>query len=198
MGTIMMDRAEVQLITTSPPADDDATLARSAARDRQDFVALYDRYVGSIERYVAARTGSSDVEDLVSVTFTRALARIQTYRSERGSFAAWLFTIARNAVVDHYRERARVAPLEASEPVFASQTGPETATLAQEEAEWIRAALDTLTADQRDALALRYAGGLSFAAVAQTLGKSEPAAKMLVQRGLQALRRTAEKDHSHD
>jgi RNA polymerase sigma-70 factor (ECF subfamily) len=108
VGTIMMDRAEVKPITTSPPADDDATMARSAARDRQAFVALYDRYVGSIERYVAARTGSSDVEDLVSVTFTRALARIHTYRPERGSFAAWLFTIARNAVVDHYRERARV------------------------------------------------------------------------------------------
>lgn len=129
----MIGRAEVPGITGTTTEDDDAHLARAAARDRQAFVALYDRYVTSIERYIAARTGSSDVEDLVSATFTRALARIQTYQPERGSFAAWLFTIARNAVIDHYRERARSVPLEPSVPMATTQPGPEALALVQEE-----------------------------------------------------------------
>jgi RNA polymerase sigma-70 factor (ECF subfamily) len=191
-------RAEVQPITTHTRADDDAALARSAAHDRQHFMVLYDLYVGSIERYVAARIGSSDVEDLVSATFTRALARIHTYNQERGTFAAWIFTVARNAVVDHYRERARLSSLDPSGSLAAEQPGPEASALSQEEKEWVHAALGTLTADQRDALALRFAGDLSFAAVAQALGKSEPAAKMLVQRGLHSLRRNVEKDQRYD
>jgi RNA polymerase sigma-70 factor, ECF subfamily len=158
-------------------------------RDPQAFLALYDRYVPSIERYIAACTGQSDVEDLVSATFTRALSRIGSFRSERGTFAAWLFTIARNMVVDHHRRTDRRGEMNADDEPVERQPGPEAAAIANEESRRVHDALADLTAEQRDALALRYAVDLPFAAVAATLGKSEAAAKMLVQRGLQSLRR---------
>lgn len=178
--------------------DDDAALARAARADRQAFLTLYDRYVGAVERYIAARTGSSQVDDLVSVTFTRALAGIHTFRPERGTFTAWLFTIARHAVADHYRQSVHSARLDDPAQLAAGALGPEALAVAEEERQCVRNALRELTPDQRDALALRYAAELPFAAVARALGKSEPAAKMLVQRGLQALRRQYEKDASHD
>lgn len=174
----------------------DADLAARSAADRQAFLALYDRYVRRLELYVAARTGSSEVEDLVSVTFLRALSSIGTYRPERGLFAAWLFRIARNVVADHYRGRTGEASVEVPERVMDERPGPEGMAVAREERERIGAALTRLTAEQCDALALRYAADLSFAAVAKALGKSEPAAKMLVQRGLRALRRQLEEDRS--
>jgi RNA polymerase sigma-70 factor (ECF subfamily) len=176
----------------------DARLARAAIHDREAFVTLYDRYCGPVVRYVAAQTGSEQVEDLVSVTFTRALSRIHTFRPERGTFAAWLFTIARHAVADHYRERARTTPLQSIPAALASAPNPEAAALAREDGAQVLAALGKLTPDQRDALALRYDADLPFAAVARALGKSEPAAKMLVQRGLQALRRHYQKDATDD
>jgi RNA polymerase sigma-70 factor (ECF subfamily) len=178
--------------------DDDARLAWVAIHDREAFVTLYDRYCGPVERYVAARTGSEQVEDLVSITFTRALSRIHTFRPGRGTFAAWLFTIARHAVADHYRERARLAPSDGIAAVPASTPDPETVALAGEDRARIRAGFSKLTDGQRDALALRYAADLPFAAVARAMGKSEPAAKMLVQRGLQALRCHYQKDANDD
>lgn len=187
----------VDVPTTGFPSDDDTVLAQRATSDRDSFLQLYDRYVGSVERYVAARVASSNVEDLVSTIFTRALARIYTFQPDRGSFAAWLFTIARNAIVDHWRDQSRSVALGLAAEPSTGDPSPETFTIAAEEAHQVRAALEELTRDQRDALALRYAAGLSFSDVARTLGKSEPAAKMLVQRGLQALRRHFERDQGN-
>src|SRR5947209_14924385 len=85
---------------TSAPERDEA-LALAARQNRDAFLALYGRYVGRIERYVLARApNSSDVEDLVSIVFMRALARIHQFQPSRGTFAAWLFTIARNTATD--------------------------------------------------------------------------------------------------
>src|SRR5438067_7424500 len=85
-------------------AQSDEALALAARQDRSAFLALHGRYIDRIERYVLARTSNpSDVEDLVSIIFMRALEHIRQFQPHRGSFAGWLFTIARNAVSDHYR-----------------------------------------------------------------------------------------------
>jgi RNA polymerase sigma factor (sigma-70 family) len=193
-----MQHVDVNRVTEDPQSDTDAALARAAGVDRQAFLELYDRYVESIERFVAARTGSSEVEDLVSVTFLRALGNIHTYRPDRGSIGAWLFTIARHVVVDHYRDRARSISPQPVVAISPEQPGPEAVVLRWEEGRRVRTALVQLTVDQRDALALRYAADLPFAAVAASLGKSEAATKMLVQRGLHTMRRLLEKDTPHD
>jgi RNA polymerase sigma factor (sigma-70 family) len=66
---------------------------------------------------------------------------------------------------------------------------PEEQVLSSERADIVRRALSSLGADQQEAISLRFFGEFSFAEVGTTLGRSEPAAKMLVQRGLRVLRR---------
>jgi RNA polymerase sigma-70 factor (ECF subfamily) len=170
----------------------DADLATS--HDRAAFLELYDRYVARIERYVAARTSAADVEDFVSVTFERALARRASFKAGKGTYAAWLFAIARNAITDGYRARRGVAERQSAPVEEDPAPGPEQALLASEARLRVRSALRDLTDDQRDALALRFAAELPFNEVARALGKSEPAARMLVQRALHSMRRRLEED----
>jgi RNA polymerase sigma-70 factor, ECF subfamily len=172
----------------------DETLAVSARSEREAFLELYDRYVPAIERYVAARTGSADVEDTVSAIFLKALTRLRTFRPERGAFRPWLFTIARTTVVDGYRSRHAAVQSTDLSWIADPSPGPESAVLGAEARTATRAALATLTQEQRDALALRYAADLPFVEIARTMQRSEPAAKMLVQRGLHTLRRYLEEN----
>jgi len=188
----LIDKIDAVAVGNVVDEDSDAVLAREARDDRQQFVKLYDRYVDRIERYVLARTGrTSAVDDLVSATFMRALINIHTFHHRRGTFAGWLFAIARNIVSDHQRALRRLSGSEPADQID-SRPGPEMTTLRNEEAAAVRAALLRPTPDQREALALRYTGELAFAEVGQAMGKSEAAAKMLVQRGVQALRRQLE------
>lgn len=177
-----------------PEATTDDALAVAARTDREAFLVLYDRYVPRIERYVAARTGSAEVEDTVSAIFLKALSRIRTFHPARGAFGPWLFAIARTTVVDGYRARHGTGQEADLSWLVDPSPGPESAALGAETGAAIHAALATLTRQQRDALALRYAADLPFAEVARALHRSEPAAKMLVQRGLHALRHCLEEN----
>lgn len=177
-------------VTVQDDASDEE-LARAAQAGQQCFLLLYERHVARVQRYVFSQVAhTAEVEDLVSTIFFRALTRINTYQPQRGSFNAWLFAIARNAVLDHRRLtlHRRLVPLEAADGVPEPRPGPEDLAVQRERRDTVRRAFDACTPEQRDALALRYLAELSFAEVAAALGKSEPAAKMLVHRGLEALR----------
>jgi RNA polymerase sigma-70 factor (ECF subfamily) len=187
MNAMTIEGEVVDTAAAGEGASDEA-LALAARSDRQAFLLLYDRHVGRVERYITLRIGAPEVEDLVSATFERALSRIHTFSPRRGSFAGWLLAIAHNAVVDRYREGRRTADLDLSELAASGEPGPESVAESHETAEGVRRLLGALSADQRDALALRYGAGLRFAEVGRSLARSESAAKMLVQRGLAALR----------
>src|SRR5437588_3699765 len=102
--------------------EDDIVLAQAARDAHEAFVALYERYVERVGSYVYARLGSTaDVDDLVSMTFMRVLTRLDTFRPDRGSFAVWLFAIARNVVHDHHRAARKVVPIRALDAAPATQ-----------------------------------------------------------------------------
>ena len=174
------------------PADieSDEALAAVAATDRQAFETLYLRHRLELYRYARARTGDDDAAaDIVSTTFERALASIARFRPVGSGFRAWLFRIARNEVVDSGRRRqtaARHAPT--LQAVDATQPGPEDDLLRTESMERLRALVARLPDTQRDAILLRYAGGLSTREIALTLGRSEGAAQKLITRALAALK----------
>ena len=77
------------------------------------FAPVYEHYVDRIYAYCARRTSPPEAEDLTSLVFARALAAVHDYRG--GSVAAWLFRIAHNVVVNHYRDHHPALALDAAE-----------------------------------------------------------------------------------
>jgi len=170
---------------------DDAALAAAAREDAAAFDALYRRYVTRVYRYCLLRCGNvQDAEDLTAQTFLAALEGLSRYR-ERGTFGAWLFTIARRKCHDFHRRRYR----HPQEPLAAAGTRPD-ASAADPEIEASEAVigdcvarvLPQLTEERQEVVRLRYGAGLSTAETAAVMGKGRSAVKMLLLRALNDLR----------
>lgn len=178
-----------------PAGEPDGALAQRARHDASAFLTLYDRYAPRIGRYVAGRVGPGpETEDVISTVFLQALANIDSYDSGRGTVGAWLFGITRNIVNRQYRVPRPVVLFEDADHRVEEDPTPEERAVQQESVERLRTAIAHLTVEQQEALALRYLGELSFADAAQALGRSEGATKMLVRRGIDALRRIMRDD----
>lgn len=165
---------------------DDAALVAAAQANPEAFSALYQRYVGPVYRFCYVRLGTpQESEDTTSRVFARALAGLRDYRG--GVFAVWLFRIAQNTVIDTLRSRRPLQGLDAVAERGDCAPGPEDETLARAEGEALRQALSQLTDEQRLAIELQLAGW-SGPQIAEVLGKSPQAIKMLRFRALQRLR----------
>ena len=187
-----MQDAATDTTPLEPPLDarpDDA-LAAVAATDREAFEQLYLRHRLGLFRYARARVNDDEAAaDLVSLTFERALAAIDRYRPVGGGFRSWLFRIARNEVIDASRRRATAARHAPNlRLVLAPAPDPAEAVIRSESLVLIRALVATLPDTQRDAVLLRYAGGLTAREIALTLGRSEPAVQKLITRALARLK----------
>jgi RNA polymerase sigma-70 factor (ECF subfamily) len=172
-----------------------ATLVERAQAGRLDALdALYREYVDRIYAYLAASVGNQqDAEDLTIQTFVRMIESLDRFESRAVPFSSWLYRIARNLAIDHFRSaarvRARTGRADASHGAHAS--AEEQALSALEQA-GIRALIASLPLPQREVLTLKFVCGLSNAETAVVLEKSEGAVKALQHRALAALqRRTA-------
>jgi len=166
----------------------DESLATSAHSNTTAFAELYHRHFHRVYRYHMLRTGNvQDSQDLTTQTFLAALENIHNYR-KTGSFSAWLLGIARNKVAMHYRSLKRTADLEAAEDLPDSLPLPEAVAGRRLELAQVRRALHCLTSEQASAITLCIFCDLSAAEAGQVMQKSEAAVKMLLMRGLQALR----------
>ena len=168
---------------------DDELIAACRDGQLEHFDALYTRYVAAIHGYLSRRTLSREIaEDLTSITFLKALEGIRSFNPSKGNVRGWLYRIARNALIDHYRDPSRrSAPIESAWDL----PGEEFATLRLERslnAEKLRASLQTLNASQREIVLLRVWDDLSYAEIAQLTGKSEASCKMTFSRAVAALR----------
>jgi RNA polymerase sigma-70 factor (ECF subfamily) len=173
----------------------------TAVRPADVFALLYRRHHLSIFRFLRARTASDDeAADLTALVFERAFAGMGRYRPMGGGVIAWLFTIARNAALDAGRSKRRhrliVEPVAASgmETEPREPIGLEDAVMKREQMADLRARVDRLPAVQRDAVVLRYAGGLTAREIAGVIGKSEAATQKLLSRALAVLRESYRDD----
>ena len=168
---------------------EEARLVRAAESDPAAFASLYRRYVAPIYRYLYWRLGhAADAEDVTAQVFTEALERLSGYR-ERGSFAAWLFTIARRRAADYYRrQRAHAALDEKALQRQSSGSDPLRDALRSESLQRLAQLVAGLDAEKQELLRLRFAGGLSYKEIAAVVGSSEAAVKMAVHRLLRRLR----------
>ena len=173
--------------TEAPTVD---SLARAAtAGDVEAVGRLYDALVGPIYRYVALRLRRrEDAEDITQLVFERIVAALPRYRHSGKPFQAWAFRIARNAVIDHQRRLRPTEPL-ASVAEPADGLLLEARSLHAEEVRELLAAIQALTPDQQEALALRYGAELSAEEAARVMGRRAGTVRGLTFRAIEALRR---------
>jgi RNA polymerase sigma-70 factor (ECF subfamily) len=172
--------------TQGRAVDPDAELVAAARTQPAEFLALYDRYFERVLGYVRMRIrDGATCEDVTSQVFTTALEQIGRFRGE-GSFAGWLFQIARNAVLDVHRRRVAEPFLEDR---AALEPGPEEHVLERERAKELHAAIRRLRPDQQHLLALRYGAGLGFEEIGVIVDSAPATLRVRMHRILEELRR---------
>ena len=173
--------------------DDELELLEKASRAEPAALGmLYDQYVERIYAYIYHRVGQADLaEDLTGQVFMRMLEAVRNGKGWRTSFSGWLYRIAHNLVIDHYRRkhRATLVNIDDAEPVQAQAGDPVRSVENQYERERLRTALAKLTEEQSQVISLRFLEDLSIAEVAEIMEKTEGAVKALQYRAVLALRR---------
>ena len=156
--------------------------------ETEEFGFLYDLYFERIYTFIFFKTLHKETtEDLTSKTFTKAFEKIESFNQNKGVFSAWLFTIAKRTVIDHYRTRKQTYDisdcwdLSSEENVFNDISN-------KDQLEKIKTSLKKLKPEHRDLVIMRIWQGMSHKEIAKATGKSEAGCKMMFSRVMRDLR----------
>lgn len=192
----MLSRRRALERTDGRPAISDDDLVRAALGDTRHFRLLYERYANRIYWYALPRTRSAALaDDVVSETFLTAIERLEYFNPDKGSFAGWIFTIARNKIIDTQRYHRRVWRL-------VSQHGHRLELMAEQEAldgilrderiAGVQQAFTKLSAADQEIIGLRYSAGLSSQEMSEVLGISDAAVRKRLSRAVQRIEQMME------
>ncbi len=173
---------------------DDAAVERivgeAQSGDSWAFGLLFDHFHEPVYRFIASRVHRpTDAEDLTQLVFVKALEALPRYEARGVPFGGWLFRLARNAVIDFVRTRHAHGGLDSVLERPGLEAGPEAIAQVREDLDAVAAALESLTDEQREAIALRFFAGLSAREAAEAMGKQEGTVRGLQFRAIAALRR---------
>jgi len=170
---------------------DEPELVARAATEPAAFASLYDYYLPRLYKYMRYRVGDMDAaEELTGQVFERVLAKIGSYRPERGPFTAWLFAVAHNTVADYLRtqKRRRLISLEVIGETACTAAGPEETAIRNETREKLLAALSRLTDRERNLIALKFSAGLTNRTIAELSGLTQSNVAVILYRAVRRLR----------
>ncbi len=155
-----------------------------------DAGTIFTRYHQRIFRYLYYRVGNAHTaEDLTGDVFLKMVQALPGYRAGTIPFEAWLFQIARNVAIDHYRRSSTRPVMAMDEELDSEDPTPDELVDIHLTQDGLQAAIAMLPETQQDVLLMRFFEGLPIAETALILHRSEDAIKSLQRRGLQALRR---------
>jgi len=160
----------------------------AAQKDPARFAVLYEDNFERVYAYVARRVRDrAEAEDLTSEVFHQALASLSRFEWRGAPFAAWLFKIAANAIIDHAKRNAKEVELPESVDLSSDSSFQEIEDEIEQRARLFKQ-VDLLPLDQRRVIELRFAEEKSIRDIASELGRSEGAIKQLQFRALEKLR----------
>ena len=170
----------------------DEAVGRAQKGDAAAFAVLYEDYYDRIFRYVSFKTGNSlEAEDITAEVFVKMLESIDSFKWQGYQFSSWLFRIAHNLIVDHFRKRGRrhIVALDDA-PAAATEYNPDLDRKLDVDMSMVpvQEAMKDLTDLQREVISLRFAAGLSVAETARAVGKKGNAVKALQHAGIKKLR----------
>ncbi len=171
----------------------EALVRRAQCGETAAFETLYDLFYDKVFRYLSFKTGDALLaEDLAEDVFLRMLTSIGSYEHRGHPFSSWLFRIAHNLAVDHFRKQGRqkAVSLEKVSSVV-GQSGVDLDEYVQTKLTMreVNRAMEGLTDLQRQVISMRFAGELSVKETALALGRKENAIKALQHAGIKKLRR---------
>lgn len=159
----------------------------AAQRDRAAFAPLYERYVDQIHAYACTLTRNRELaEDVTAATFAKAIEELPRFEWRGVPYSAWLYRVAANLAA---RQQRRPASVHIDEHPPVDSLSPEMVVEDRERHAAVRAAVAELPEDQRQVVLLRFAGDLRNREIAEILGRSEGAVKLLTFRAMTTLRR---------
>ena len=164
---------------------------RAQAGDREALEELYLIHFDRIYSYLHLSVGDRhDAEDLTTQTFLKMLEAIGRFRWQSVPFSAWLFRIAHNLAIDHFRARRRVQPEgEVPEPPGQEESSAEQQAMDSIGQAGMLTLIERLSMEQRQVLTLKFLFGFANADVAGILDKTEGAVKSLQHRALASLQK---------
>jgi RNA polymerase sigma-70 factor, ECF subfamily len=174
----------------APPSVDERLLVEAAQADLSKFEALYELHFERIYFFIVSRVHDrSAAEDITSETFHKALASLSTYEWRGSPFSAWLYRIAANAVVDHYKRANRERQFDdlAEHPLGHAELSSNELEFIERQVHFFRL-VEQLPEAQRRVVCERFVEDRSIKEIAQRLNKTEGAVKQLQFRALQTLR----------
>lgn len=150
---------------------------------------LYDAYFDRIYRFIYYRTSHQQTaEDLTEEVFIKAFRALPTLKGGPTKLSGWIFQIARNTVIDHYRKANPIVSIDEAENIAVHETGAIDTLQLQSDQRLILTAMDKLSSEQQQVVRLRFLEEFEIAEIAQMLGKSEGNIRIIQYRALTKLR----------
>lgn len=155
-----------------------------------DFEAYYDQYKHKIYSYLYYRSGKNKglAEDLTSEVFMKALEKFHTYQADR-SFQSWIYAIAHNHLVDHFRKKKHTVDLEKVENVIESDGDVKALLVKRVASEQVGVLLQYLSPEEQEIVLLRYQQDLSMRDISDIIGKAEVTVRVVIHRALEKLKK---------
>lgn len=155
------------------------------------FSKIYDKYVAKIYRFIFLKVNSQEIaEDLCSETFLRCWEKFKEDQNKIENPQAFLYQIARNLVIDHYREKGRTQTVSVDcVPIIDPRVDLEEETRANSDLDTIKAVLANLKEEYQGVVIWHYVDDFSIGEIAKMLNKSEGAVRVTLHRALKALKK---------
>ena len=164
---------------------------RETASNRETFAELYEEFMPKVFRYIQYRVNSRQLtEDLTSTVFEKALTNFSKYSSDKASFSTWIFSIARNTVIDHYRAQGRkqTVSLEEVVDISSKDSSAEEELERKEELRKLREGLSGLSREEQEIISLKFGSEMNNRQIAKMLGLSESNVGTKLYRAVRKLR----------
>lgn len=172
-------------------------IQRAQAGDHGAFSELYTSCYAPVYRFIVVRVKSKeDADDITQDVFVKMLRALPTYQSRSDSLLPYLFTIARNAIIDYLRKKKPIYDDDALWDLASADPSPEEAARLGGEVTEVLKALHKLSEAEEAAITLKYLDGLGTAEVAGILGRTEESVRQLLSRGIRNIRSILESTSS--